>query len=258
MIVVHYGGQAANLDRILQIAQARNIPLIQDAAHAAGASIGEKKIGNQGLVTAFSFYPSKNMTTGDGGMLTTNDPHLAHRLRQLSLHGIARRGNCNSEVSSSWDYEVCEPGYKANLTDIQAAIGIQQLRKLDGFISRRRHIANRYSNAFTGIDGIVLPGDLPQRPHTYHLYPIRILPGSATLSRNEFVKRMFERRIGTSVHYIPLHRHPYYLKKYGRLGQRFPVADRVSGELVSLPLYPAMSDADVDRVIEAVREILGS
>jgi dTDP-4-amino-4,6-dideoxygalactose transaminase len=256
IIPVHYGGQACNLDRILEIADARRIPVIQDAAHAAGAIIGGKKIGSEGLVTAFSFYPSKNMTTGEGGMLTTNDSSLANRCRQLRLHGISRVLPHINEVNGLWAYDVREPGYKATLTDIQAAIGIQQLRKLDKFIARRRQIATRYTDSFSDIAGIVLPGDLPRRPHTHHLYPLRIIRGEAAVNRDDLMNRLYELGIATSVHYIPLHRHPFYFNKYGHLHHDFPVADRVAQELVSLPLYPAMSDADIDRVIGALRDTL--
>lgn len=133
---------------------------------------------------------------------------------------------------------------------------IQQLRKLDKFIKRRRHIAARYTDAFSDIAGIVMPGDLPRRPHTYHLYPLRIISAEVRVSRDDFMNRLYESGIGTSLHYVPLHQHPFYCKKYGHSGRDFPVADRVLNELVSLPLYPAMSDADVDRVIGAVRDAL--
>jgi dTDP-4-amino-4,6-dideoxygalactose transaminase len=244
---VHYGGQACDLQAILDIARDADIPVIQDAAHAVGAQYRDRKIGADGLVSAFSFYPSKNMTTGEGGMLTTNDDAFDARLRRLSQFGIHR------PESYSWYYEVQEPGYKSNMMDLQAAIGIHQLRKLDGFISRRREIATRYSQSFADLDELILPADLPGRPHAHHLYTLRIAAGDSRLDRNSFIRSFTTAGVGTSVHFIPLHKHPFYRSKYSYSPASFPVAEMLYRQIVSLPLYPAMDDADVARVIATVR-----
>ena len=252
IIPVHYAGQACQLHRLEEIAKSHGVPLIHDAAHAVGAKHAGRPIGSYGLVTAFSFYPSKNMTTGEGGMLTTNDRELAARLRRLARHGIHRGEAAAADGSRSWDYDVCEPGYKAAMPDLFAAIGLQQLRKLDGFIARRREIAQRYSTAFSQIPGLLIPGDFPDRLHTYHLYPLRIKKQAAELNRDQLIDQLFRSGIGTSVHYIPLHQHSFYRRQYGTLKRSFPLADTVASELVCLPLYPAMSDDDVARVVQAV------
>jgi dTDP-4-amino-4,6-dideoxygalactose transaminase len=251
IIPVHYGGQACDLEAILRLAENERIEVIQDAAHAAGAVYRTKKIGSHGRLTAFSFYPSKNMTTGEGGMLTTNDAVLAARLRELALHGIRRNAQSPSEQNQSWEYEVTEPGYKANMPEMQAAIGIQQLKKLDQFVERRREIAHRYTEAFSDLEGLVLPGDLPDRMHVYHLYTLRVT--SEGFDQREFMQDLRAANIGASVHFVPLHRHPHYRNKYRYAPDAFPVADALFRCIASIPLYPGMSDKDVDDVIAAVR-----
>lgn len=256
IILVHYGGQACNLDALLEIADARNIPVIQDAAHAVGARYEGRKIGTHALATAFSFFPSKNMTTAEGGLLSTNDDDFAARLRLFAAFGIKRDFAGQGVSRPGWFYEVQEPGYKSNMTDLQAAIGIHQLRRLGGFLERRREIAKRYNEAFADLPELVLPGDLPGRPHTYHLYTVRIKAGRTVLNRDLLIQRLNEANIGTSVHFIPLHRHPYYCTKYSYSPSAFPVSEKIFQEIVSLPLYPAMSNSDISDVIEAVRGII--
>ncbi|MBV8550397.1 MAG: DegT/DnrJ/EryC1/StrS family aminotransferase [Acidobacteriaceae bacterium] len=254
VIPVHYGGQACDLKSVLQLANRKGVAVIQDAAHSVGTEYDQRKIGADGLVTAFSFYPSKNMTTGEGGMLTTSDNRLAERLRVLSLHGI-RRDSASKEIGP-WLYEIYEPGYKAKMTDLQASIGIHQLRRLEGFISRRREIAQIYSDAFKNLPELVLPVDLPGRPHAYHLYTVRIVAERCRLQRDTFIQQLKKAGIGSSVHFIPLHRHPYYRDKYEYPATSFPVAEAFFPKILSLPLYPKMSDGDVLRVISAVRDII--
>jgi dTDP-4-amino-4,6-dideoxygalactose transaminase len=252
---VHYAGQPCDLQEILKLGRDYGIPVIEDAAHAAGAAYRGAKIGVHGLATAFSFYATKNMTTGEGGMLTTNDDELAARLRMLSLHGMSRDAWQRYSETGSWYYEVCEPGFKYNMTDIQAALGIHQLRRLDGFIERRRAIACRYREAFARFPELVLPTEAADRTHIYHLYAVQVAE-DAGIDRNSFIVELKKRKIGTSVHFVPLHRHPYYRGRYGYRPEDFPETERIYKGLVSLPLYPAMTEDDVQDVIEAVQETL--
>ena len=189
-------------------------------------------------------------------MLTTADDAFAARLRLLAQFGISREPGVGRGDKGAWYYEVREAGYKANMMDIQAAIGIHQLRKLDGFIAKRREIASRYSAAFADLSELVLPVDLPRRTHAYHLYTVRVAGDKRRLTRDNLIKGLDKAGIGTSVHFIPLHRQPMYQIKYGDLCGPFRVADTLYEEIVSLPLFPAMSEQDVLQVITAVREIV--
>jgi dTDP-4-amino-4,6-dideoxygalactose transaminase len=256
IIPVHYGGQACPLNEILAIADLHGIPVIEDAAHAAGTTYRGRKIGTHGRATCFSFYATKNMTTGEGGMITTNDIDLAARMRLLSLHGMSRDAWKRYTQAGSWWYEVLEPGYKSNMSDLQGAIGIHQLRKLDGFIQRRRDIAARYHEAFADLPELRLPTDCPRRPHTYHLFAVHLTAGSLPIGRDDLIAEFRNANIGTSVHFIPLHRHPYYQQTFGYGPEQFPIAERLFDGLLSLPLYPKMSDADVEDVVEALRGIV--
>ncbi len=253
IVPVHFAGQACDLNEILSLGLAHGIPVIEDAAHAAGSEYEGKKIGSHGKAVAFSFYATKNMTTGEGGMLTTQDGDLAARMRQLSLHGMSRNAWNRYSAAGSWFYEVLEPGYKDNMTDIQAAIGIHQLRRLDSFILRRRQIAARYRESFSGIPGIHLPVELPNRNHTYHIFPVRIDSERIGLDRGQFISQLQQLNIGTSVHFIPLYRHSYYQKTFNYLPSQFPIAERLFEGMLSLPLYPKMTDEDVSDVIRAVQ-----
>jgi len=254
IIPVHYGGQACPLDEILMIADLHGIPVIEDAAHAAGTTYRGRKIGSHGRVTCFSFYATKNMTTGEGGMITTNDAELAARMRLLSLHGMSRDAWNRYAQAGSWWYEVLEPGYKSNMSDLNAAIGIHQLRRLDGFIARRREFAEQYRNGLGDLTELRLPDDCPQRPHNYHLFPVHLEPGS--VNRDDLIAGLRLANIGTSVHFIPLHRHPYYQQTFGYGPAQFPAAERFFETVLSLPLYPKMSDIDVEDVIAAVRAVV--
>jgi dTDP-4-amino-4,6-dideoxygalactose transaminase len=256
IIPVHYAGQAADLDEIRTLAAPRGIRVLEDAAHAAGSDYGGHKIGSHSDAVAFSFYATKNLTTGEGGMITTNHAALAARMRLLALHGMSRDAWKRYTQAGSWVYEILEPGYKDNMTDVAAAIGIHQLAKLDGFNRRRQHLAARYDYAFGRLGCFRLMGERPNRNHVYHLYPVEIIPGTISITRDQFIEELKARNIGTSVHFIPLHRHPYYRDTYGYLPQQFPCAESVFENLFSLPLYPKMSDRDADEVIEAVTSIV--
>jgi dTDP-4-amino-4,6-dideoxygalactose transaminase len=255
IIPVHYAGQSCSLAEISALAESHGIPLIEDAAHAAGAEYDGRKIGLHGRAVCFSFYAIKNMTTGEGGMITTNDDDFAARIRLLALHGMSRDAWKRYTEAGSWYYEVLEPGYKYNMTDIQAALGIHQLRRLDGFIHRRQQIAAMYDSAFSDLPELRLPARLPGRNHTFHLYPIRLNADNSRLNRSAFIDKLRARNIGTSVHFIPLHRHPFYRDRYGYQPEHFPVCEEIYQGLLSLPLYPKMTDRDATDVIDAVREI---
>lgn len=258
VIPVHYAGQSCDLDSVYEFARSHGLAVVEDAAHAAGSEYAGRKIGASGSAVCFSFYAIKNITTGEGGMITTGDAELAARMRVLSLHGMSRDAWKRYTEAGSWFYEVVEPGYKDNMTDLQAALGIHQLRRLDAFIRRRQEIAAAYDEAFGELPEVLLPVRLPNRNHVFHLYPIRLRLDRLHLSRARFIEALAERRIGASVHFIPLHRHPFYRNTYGYSENQFPVAESIYQGLVSLPLYPKMTDGDVADVVSAVREIVAA
>jgi dTDP-4-amino-4,6-dideoxygalactose transaminase len=258
IVVVHYGGQACDLDEILELAGRHGIPVIEDAAHAIGTEYRGRKIGTHGAATAFSFYATKNMTTGEGGAITTNDEELAGRMRILSLHGMSRDAWQRYSEQGSWYYEVVEAGFKHNMTDLQASLGLHQLRRLDRFIARRQEIARQYRKAFSGLAELILPVELPDRNHAYHLFAVRLDLSRLRIDRAEFIQRLQKARIGASVHFIPLHRHPFYRNTYGYRPEQFPCCEKLYAGLLSLPLYPKMTQADVWDVIEATLELVES
>ncbi|HWE51792.1 MAG TPA: DegT/DnrJ/EryC1/StrS family aminotransferase [Bryobacteraceae bacterium] len=257
VIPVHYAGYPCDLDAIRNLADRHSIHVVEDAAHAAGTEYKGRQIGHASPAAVFSFYATKNLCTGEGGMIVTDDDRLAARCRLLSLHGMSTDAWNRYAQGGSWQYEVVEAGYKSNMTDIQAALGIHQLAKLDAFNARRTAMADLYDAAFAAIPGLVLPRRPADGKHSFHLYPVYLVPGKAKLSRNELIDRLREANIGASVHFIPLHRHPYY--STGQFSYKpgdFPVSDRIFEGLLSLPLYPKMTDADVTDVIDAVRTLL--
>jgi dTDP-4-amino-4,6-dideoxygalactose transaminase len=224
-------------------------------------------VGTIGDVTCFSFYATKTITTGEGGMITTDDDALAERMRIMSLHGISKDAWKRYTAEGTWYYEVIAPGFKYNLTDIAAALGLAQLKKADLFRQERREIAEKYDRAFAELDEIEIPGgerdDSHHKPsawdgnsHSWHLYVIKLKLERLRVDRDAFIKGLKERGIGTSVHFIPLHIHPYYRKKYGFKPDDFPVAYDVYKRIVSLPIYPGMNTREVRRVIEAVQDIV--
>jgi len=252
IVPVHYAGQACDLDSILKLAARHGIPVVEDAAHAVGARYQNLPIGCFGTATAFSFYATKNMTTGEGGMITTQDDALAARMRLLALHGMSQDAWRRYQQAGSWFYEVTAAGYKNNMTDLQAALGIHQLRKLDQFILRRRRLADAYTQSLTGLPFVTTPVELPGRYHAYHLYPLWMDFPRLGLTRDEFISQLRKAGIGTSVHFIPLHYHPYYQRTFGYTQGQFPVADHLYAGLISLPIYPRMTDAERDKVIHVV------
>ena len=255
---VHFGGLACDMSAILQIAEEHSLKVIEDAAHALPATSGGRLIGTLGSdATVFSFYATKTLATGEGGMVVTRDPDLARRCRMMRLHGIDRDAfDRYTSTTPSWFYSVVAPGFKYNMTDVAAAIGIHQLRKLDRFQRRREELVRRYDESFNDVC-VQLPTHAPPgEMHAWHLYVVR-LNDDSPLSRGEFIDEMAAAGIGTSVHFIPLHLHPYWRDAYCLRPEQFPNATDAFNRVVSLPLYTRMTDADQDRVIDNVRSILG-
>jgi dTDP-4-amino-4,6-dideoxygalactose transaminase len=256
IIPVHYAGQSCDLDQIETFAREHGLSVVEDGAHAAGCEFRGRKIGTGSRATCFSFYATKNMTTGEGGMVTTNDPDLASRIRLLCLHGMSKDAWKRYGESGSWYYEVTAPGYKDNMTDIQASLGIHQLRRLNGFIERRQSIARQYHEGFSDLPELTLPVQLTDRNHVFHIYPIQLALESLSIDRAQFVEQLKAAGIGASVHFIPLHRQPYYVESLQCSPEMFPTAEHIYKRLLSLPLYPRMSDSDVQDVIDTVRTLI--
>jgi dTDP-4-amino-4,6-dideoxygalactose transaminase len=255
IIPVHYAGHPCEMDEIKEIAEDHDLVVIEDAAHALGASYKKKKIGTIGDSTCFSFYATKNITTGEGGMLATDKDEIAEKASILSLHGISKDAWKRYSSEGAWAYEILFAGYKYNMSDMQAAIGIHQLRKIERMQNRRAEIARKYNKALADIPEIVTPTTKRHVVHAWHLYPILINPDLLTVDRNEFVERLRSENIGTSVHFKPLHLHPYYRTRYAFSGGEFPNSEEIFSREVSLPLYPRMTDQDVMDVVEAIERI---
>ena len=252
IIVVHYGGQPADMEKIMKIAKKYDLKVIEDAAHGAGSEYEKgKKVGSLGNLTCFSFYATKPITTGEGGMITLNDAELSEKLRMLRLHGMSRDAWKRYLQKDSWYYEVTEAGYKCNPSDIASAIGIEQLKKLDWMNERRHAVAEYYNAKLQDLD-IVLPYVNPNVKSSYHLYPIRLI----SYDRGNFIKKMGERGIGTSVHFIPLHLMPFYHREYGYKGGDFPVAEKVFENIVSLPIYPQLTEKQLEYIVKNMKESL--
>jgi dTDP-4-amino-4,6-dideoxygalactose transaminase len=259
IIPVHYAGLAVDMLAVLDIARKHGLKVVEDAAHALPTTLEKELIGTMGSsATVFSFYANKTMTTGEGGMLVTRDPELAARARVMRLHGINRDAfDRFTAKKPSWYYEIVAPGFKYNLTDIAAALGLHQLKRLPAFLARREQIANAYLDAFADLP-LILPPQAPEGDvHSWHLFVLR-LADEAAVNRDQFIEAMYARGIGCSVHYVPLHQHPYWRERYGLTPEQFPHSQKAYERTVSIPLYTAMTDADVQRVIAAVRASLGA
>lgn len=256
ILPVHYSGQPCQMNDILACAHEHKLRVIEDAAHAIGARYRGRRVGTIGDVTAFSFYAIKNMTTAEGGMLTTDDDELAEKMRLFSLHGISKDAWKRYTSEGSWYYEVVLPGYKYNMTDIQAALGIHQLARLERFLECRRTYASMYNEAFGAIPGIQVPVVHADVRHAWHLYVIKLELECLTINRAQFIEALRAEKIGTSVHFIPVHLHPYYRDRFGFKRGDYPRAERAYDRIVSLPLNPKMTERDVEDVIGAVTGIL--
>ena len=257
IIPVHYAGHPSDMAAILGIADRAGVRVLDDAAHAFPTRFDGELIGTMGDATAFSFYANKTMTTGEGGMLVTRDPAIAQRARVMRLHGIDRDAfDRYTSPRPAWYYEVVAPGFKYNLSDIAAAIGIHQLRKIDRFLDRRNALARRYDEGLAELPVLLPPRPPGSSSHAWHLYVIRIEPG-ARLGRDELIAALYDRGIGCSVHFIPLHQQPYWRDRYKLTPDQFPESQAMYEQAVSLPLFTRMTEADQDRVIEALRDLLG-
>lgn len=255
IMVVHYAGHPADLDAINEIAKDANLFVIEDAAHALPAKYKGRFIGSGKNPVAFSFYATKNLTTAEGGMLT-GEPEFLEKARIVALHGMTRDAWRRYDREGNWYYEILLPGFKYNMTDIQAAIGIWQLKKLPQFQEKRRRIVRLYNEAFQNVPALELPVERPDVEHAWHLYVLRLRPDALRIDRSRFIEELRIRNIGASVHFIPIHLHPYYREKYGYRPQDFPVAYSNYLRMLSLPLNPRMTEEDASDVIEAVLDIV--
>jgi perosamine synthetase len=260
IMVVHFAGQLADMEPILELARGRDLPVIEDAAHALPCSRDGREAGTIGTAGALSFYATKTVTTGEGGMLVTDSEAIANRARSMRLHGLTRDAWKRYSGSGSWYYEIEDVGFKYNLTDLAAAIGLVQLDRAESMRTERERVARRYEQAFadSGLGDLVelprMPG--PNEIHARHLYPIRLHLDRVTVTRAETIDRLGEAGIGTSVHFIPLHLHPYYRRTYGYEPGDLPVANLQYEREISLPIYPKLTDDDVDYVVERLAGIL--
>ena len=257
IVPVHYAGHPADLDAIDALAREHGLVIVEDAAHAVPARYRGTTIGSRDVFTAFSFYATKNLTTGEGGALTA-PPEALDRARTFALHGMSRDAWNRYDKSGSWEYDIVTPGFKYNMTDVQAAMGRHQLGRLEGFHARRREIVRRYGAAFAAHPALQVPVEHADVESAWHLYVLRLRPEAAGVTRNDFIAGMTERNIGTSVHFKPLHTMSFYAEKYGLAPDALPVALEAFERMVSLPLHPGLSDEDVDDVIAAVLDLVGA
>ena len=254
IIPVHVAGQAADLDTVQQIADKHGLTVIEDAAHALPTSYKGRLVGGISDFTAFSFYATKTLATGEGGMITTNSDEWADRCRVMSLHGISKDAWKRYTSEGNWYYEIVAPGFKYNMTDVASAMGLVQLGKLEQMNARRQQIAHQYDEAFEKHSALEIPTTAAFSTHPYHLYILRLNLDMLTIDRSTFINALREANIGTSVHWIPLHMHPYYREAYGYQPQDYPIAFGEYQRIISLPIYSAMSDQDITDVIEAVTQ----
>ena len=253
---VHLAGRPVDMDRLTAIRDEHKLLVIEDAAHALGAEWRGRKIGAFGNLAAFSFYVTKNVTTIEGGALVTEDPVLAARVERLALHGLSLGAWQRFSDTGFRHYEVVEPGFKFNMTDVQAALGLHQLPLLSDWIDRRAELWERYDELLAGLPLQTPPPADPDTRHARHLYQVTLNP-DAPLTRDELLDALSDRRIGTGVHYRGVHLHPYYRDRYGLTPEQFPVATRISDGTLSLPLSPKVSDDDQTDVVTALLELLG-
>jgi dTDP-4-amino-4,6-dideoxygalactose transaminase len=254
---VHIAGLPCDMDPILEVARTWRLAVVEDAAHALPARDRGRWVGTLGDAAAFSFYATKNITTAEGGMLVVRDADAAEQARILALHGISRDAWKRYTAAGHWRYEILANGYKYNLADLAASLGLAQLRKLPGFHARRRRLAARYDRGLAHLEAVERPPHAPRDgTHAWHLYMIRLRTDALRIDRDGFIDALRACNVGTSVHFIPLHLHPYYQQAWGYRPGQFPGAEAAWSRAVSLPLYPAMSDGDVDDVLTAVADVV--
>jgi perosamine synthetase len=257
VIAVDYAGQPCDYDRLAAICKSRNLPLVDDACHAIGGSYRGRPVGSLADMSTFSFHPVKNMTTGEGGAITTDDAELADRLRLFRNHGINSDFRQRQEQGGFF-YEMVELGYNYRITDIQCALGMSQLRKLAAWVERRQQIAGRYNAAFASLPGVAPLKVRRDVVHGYHLYMVRLQPERLTMDRLTVFKALRAENIGVNVHYIPVHFHPFYRYRFAFRPGLCPVAEAAYEQLITLPIFPTMRDSDVDDVVQAVSKVLGA
>lgn len=256
IIPVDFAGEPCQMDAILDIARRRDLKVLTDAAHSVGSNYREKPVGSMGDATAFSFYATKNMTTGEGGALATNDQALSDRVRALTLHGITKDGWNRYAAGGSWRYDIAEFGFKDNLTDLAAALGRRQLTRLDEFNERRARLVQRYFANLRDEEHLILPGFDEANHRAWHLFMIRVKNEQSPVQRDDVIDQLAARGIQTSVHFIPLHYFTAYQKLERWQKGDFPIAEHIFDGAISLPLFPDMTDEQVDEVCHALREIL--
>jgi len=256
IIPVHYTGQPCEMDEIKEIANENDLIIIEDGAHAVGATYKDKKIGSVGDMTTFSFHPVKNMTTGEGGMITTDSKELYDKLMKFRTHGITKdESEYINSAHGPWYHEQQELGYNYRMTDIQAALGITQLEKLDDFLARRREIVNRYNQEFKEIEGLIIPEQLENTNSAWHIYVLQLELEKLTADRKQIFEALREKNLGVNVHYIPVYFHPYY-QSLGYQKGICPKAERLYERIITIPLYPKMTDQQVDEVIKRIKSTI--
>ncbi len=258
IIPVHFAGVPCDMNEIIALAAKHHLRVIEDAAHALPSTYQGKKVGSIGELTAFSFYATKTLTTGEGGMVTTENPEIAKRLQVMRLHGIARDAWKRYSAEGTWFYEVLEAGFKYNMTDMQAALGLVQLSKCDQMSVAREEIAYRYTRSFRDIEALETPAVPADRHSCWHLYVLRLRLEHLAIDRALFIRELANRGVSTSVHFIPLHLQPFYQGAYGYQPDDLPVAQREYQRSLSLPIYPGMVDEEIEQVIWAVRDVVSA
>ncbi|WP_337864988.1 DegT/DnrJ/EryC1/StrS family aminotransferase [Ignavibacterium sp.] len=256
IIPVHYGGQPCDMDEIMGFAKQHNLKVLEDAAHSLPAYYKGRKIGTIADVTCFSFYATKTLSTGEGGMICTNDEEIANRCAIMRLHGINRDAWKRYSESGSWYYEVVAPGFKYNFTDLQASLGLPQLKKVDDMWNSRKYIASQYTEAFKDLDTITLHTIKPDRESSWHLYPVRLNLEMLEVGRAQIIEELKQNNVGVGVHFMPVHQHLFYSETFKLDDKNYPVASSVFPRLLSLPIYPGMTDKNVDKVISVFTDIL--
>jgi perosamine synthetase len=256
IIPVHYAGQPCDMDEIHELAKKHNLKVLEDAAHSLPAIYKGKKVGTMSDVTCFSFYATKTLSTGEGGMICTNDDEIAERCKIMRLHGINRDAWKRYTESGSWYYEVVAPGYKYNFTDLQASLGIPQLKKVDAMWNWRKKIAAKYTEAFKDLDTLQLHTIKPDRESSWHLFPVRLYLDRLTKNRAQIINELRQKNVGVGVHFMPVHQHLFYHETFNLSDDDYPVASEVFPRLMSIPIYPGMTDENVDRVINVLVDTL--
>jgi len=258
IIPVHYSGQPCDMDEIAKIAEEHNLVVIEDAAHAIGAEYKDKKIGTISPLTCFSFYATKNITTSEGGMAATNNEEYADKIKRISLFGIDKDAWKRYSKTGSWFYDVKFLGYKYNMTDLQASLGLHQLKRIESFLKTRERYAQIYNKELGSLNEIETPFVKKDIKHARHLYPILIKPDSININRDQFIEELKRYNIGTSVQFIPLHLHSYYKDKFEFNKGEFPITEDIYERIINIPISPKIKEEDIMYIINAIKEIINN